>query len=32
MLQYVGGITVLMIGLGFILIGLRKLLSRLGRA
>jgi hypothetical protein len=32
MLQYVGGITVLMIGLGFILIGLRKLLSRLSRA
>jgi hypothetical protein len=32
MLQYVGGITVLMIGLGFILIGIRKLLSRLSRA
>jgi hypothetical protein len=32
MLQYVGGITVLMIGLGFILIGLRKLISKLSRA
>ena len=32
MLQYVGGITVLMIGLGFILIGLRKLLAKLVRA
>jgi small-conductance mechanosensitive channel len=32
MLQYVGGITVLMISLGFILIGARKLLSRLSRA
>lgn len=32
MLQYVAGITVLMISLGFILIGLRKLLSKLLRA
>jgi hypothetical protein len=32
MLQYVGGITVLMIGMGFILIALRKLISRLSRA
>jgi hypothetical protein len=32
MLQYVAGITALMIGLGFILIGLRKLLSKLSRA
>ena len=32
MLQYVGGITVLMIGMGFILIGLRKLLAKLVRA
>ncbi len=29
MFQYVGGITVLMIGLGFVLIGLRKLLAKL---
>jgi hypothetical protein len=29
MLQYVAGITVLMIGLGFVLIGLRKLLAKL---
>jgi hypothetical protein len=32
MLQYVAGITVLMIGMGFILIALRKLISRLSRA
>lgn len=32
MLQYVAGITVLMIGLGFMLIALRKLLSRLAKA
>ena len=32
MLQYVAGITVLMIGLGFILIALRKALSKLSRA
>jgi hypothetical protein len=32
MLQYVAGITVLMISLGFILIGLRKLISKLLRA